>query len=476
MTQALNWLSTRRRVVGLVAIFAFLFIVFLYVFVLVVLTDVEPIGHLNTGDSNILVTGTRVALDCVRAGHFSECGLAVGPYPLLQYIPAALLVELGFSDDLILGALGTISFLALIGFLVAIVVTFRTRPKIAALLLLTLLPSSLMYQSTSAFGEGLTACLVGAAVLAAVCKRPVLLFILVVAASLGKETLAPFVVLIALVCARSESDDWLPSRKLTLASVGGGIVGTALCFAFNIFRFGTLQNEFYLESVFRTPGVGRKVEFFAGIIASPAAGVIWFWPVLAVVTLLGAAVGVRRLMQQPRDLRNALPVLSVIVVMLGWFAALSFWFAPFGWEAYGPRLEVPVLVGCSVAIVHLAGEAIIRFIQRRRVALAAVAMSLAFGCIHFGSPWRWSDSMAELFRSPTGPCRESPVPVHPSVDSDLYYRCVSEMMWRRSPLVFDEVIDLSPSVAGSAWLLAVVGSFMLLSFIMSGSDLEGLPV
>ena len=478
LTQTLNWLSNRRRVVGLVAIFAFLFVVFLYTFLLVVLTDVEPIGHLNTGDSNNLVSGTHVALDCLRAGRFSECGPSVGPYPLLQYIPAALLVELGFSDDVILGALGTISFLGLIGLLLAVLAAFRDRPKAAALLILMLLPTSLMYQSTSAFGEGLTACVVGAAVLAAMCRRTALLFGLVVIASLGKETLAPFVVLLALVCARSESDGLFPSRKLTLASVGGGLVGTAMCLAFNVFRFGTVKNVFYLDPLFRTPGVARKVEFFAAIIASPAAGVAWFWPVFALVTLLAAGVGVRRLSQRRHDLRNALPVLCVVAVMLGWCALLSFWFSPFGWEAYGPRLEVPILVGVAVSIVHIAGESVIRGIQRGRVVFTAAALSLAFGCIQFGAPWRWSDSMAQLFQTPTGPCRDSPVPVHPQVDPGLYYRCVSEMMWRRSPLVLDEVIDLSPSVAGSAWLLAVAGSFMLLSFIRSGfvrsgSELDG---
>jgi hypothetical protein len=329
-----------------------------------------------------------------------------------------------------------------------------------------------MYQAASAFGEALAACLVGLAVLAAVCKRPVLLFLLVVAASLGKETLAPFVVVLTLVCARSESDGVFPSRKLSLASFGGGSVGLAICLLFNVFRFGTIRNVSYLDPILQTPGVGRKVEFFAAIIASPAAGVAWFWPVFAIIAMFAAGIGVRRLMRRPADLRNALPVLAVIAVMLAWFAILSFWFAPFGWEAYGPRLQVPILIGVAIAIVHLAGDSLINFIQRQRIALAAVAISLAFGCIQFGAPWRWSQSMAQLFGTPTGPCRESSVPVHPRVDPDLYYRCVSEMMWRRSPIVLDEVIDLSPSVAGSAWLLAVVGSFMLLWYIGS-SDGSG---
>lgn len=467
---AFNWLSDRRRVVGLVAIFAFLFVVFLYTFFFAATTDDLPIGHLKTGDSNGLVTGTRVALDCLRAGQFSDCGVSVGPYPLLQYIPAALLVALGASDDQILGALGTISLLALVSFLAAALVAFRKRPVVGTLLILMLVPTSLLYHSTSAFGEGLTACLIGATALAALRRRPALLFTLVVLASLGKETIAPFVVVLALICARSESDGVLPSRKMTVACITGGLVGIGINFAFNIFRFGSVRNISYLDPLYRTPGVGRKVEFFVGIIASPAAGVMWFWPVFALVTFLGAGIGVHRLIQRRHDLRNALPILCVTIITLGWFASLSLWFAPFGWEAYGPRLEVPILAGSAVAVVHIAGESIVRLIQRARVAMAAIAMSVAIGGIQFGAPWRWSNAMLELFRTPTGPCLESPVPVHVRVDSDLYYRCVSEMMWRRSPQVLDDVIDLSASVAGSAWLLGVAGSFMLLWSLRSSID------
>lgn len=463
MRRAILWTAQRRRVLGLAALGTYLLVVFLYVFVLVVASDTHPIGHLNTGDSNNLVSGAHVALDCLRNSTFTECGPAVGPYPLLQYVPAVTLIQFGFSDDHILGALATLSFVALIALLIAAVFVFRERPKVAVLTVLMLVPSSLLYQSTSAFGEGLTACLVGGAVLAAARRRPWLVFALVSVAALGKETLAPFVVVLVLICARSSRDGWLPARKLTLAAVGGGALGTVVSLLFNVFRFGTIRNTSYLVDAYRTPGVGRKLEFFAGIIASPSAGVMWFWPFLALVTVVGGAIGVHRLTRSRRDVRGALPVLGVAGVMLAWFAALSFWFSPFGWEAYGPRLEVPVLVGCAVAIAHIAGDSIVRIIEQRTIGLIAAAIALGFGCLQLAAPWRWSDAMTQLFRTPTGACLESPVPVHPSVDADLYYRCVSEMLWRRTPVVFDELL-VSPltSVAGLAAVAGAVGVALLL--------------
>lgn len=458
-----EWVAQRRRPLALAAIGAYLFIVFLYVFVLVVTGDTRPIGHLNTGDSNNLVSGTHIALECLRDGRFTDCGPTVGPYPLLQYVPAAALIQIGFSDDYVLGALGTLSFVALVALLVSALFVFRSRPKVAALLFLMLLPTSLMYQATSAFGEGLTSCLVGGAVLAAASRRPWLLFVLVAVAALGKETLAPFVVLLALICARSPADGWLPSRRLTLAAVGGGALGTVLSLTFNVFRFGTVRNESYLVDAYRTPGVARKIEFFGGIIASPASGVAWFWPFLTVISVVGVALGVRRISRGRGGLRHALPILAVVAVLLAWFAALSFWFSPFGWEAYGPRLEVPLLVGCAVAIAHVAGDSIVRVIRQRLVALVAAAFALGFGFLQLTAPWRWADAMTQLFRTPTGACLESPAAVHPSVDPDLYYRCISEMMWRRSPVVFDELLaNPLTTVAGFAAVLGAIGLALML--------------
>ena len=58
-------------------------------------------GHIKTGDTPGLVRGARVALDCIGTdGRWSSCGTVprshdttVGPFPLLQYLPAAAMVR-----------------------------------------------------------------------------------------------------------------------------------------------------------------------------------------------------------------------------------------------------------------------------------------------------------------------------------------------------------------------------------------------
>ena len=337
--------------------------------------DARRLGHLATGDSNNLVNGTRVALRCLGDGDVVGCGHLAGsvqtevfPYPLLQYLPSALFLWLRDSDGRVLAALGATSLIAFSIALLVVLASFRDRPRLGALLVLTLIGSSAVYHSTSAFGEGLTASLVVVAVCAGVRRHPTAIFLFVLAASLGKETLGPFVVALVLICARSPGDALLPSRRVTVAAVTAGVSAIALNTTFNVFRFGSVRNLLYLDSPFHTPGVGRKLEFFSAIFASPSSGVLWFWPVFSALAVTGTAIGVHRLLSRRDEPRTYLPVLSVTGVMLLWFAGLSAWYSPFGWIAYGPRLEVPLLGGLAVAYVQTVGDAIVLGVRRFRVA------------------------------------------------------------------------------------------------------------
>ena len=133
----------------------------------------------------------------------------------------------------------------------------------------------------------------------------------------------------------------------------------ALNATFNIFRFGTPRNLLYLDPQLHTPGVVRKLEFLSAIFASPSSGVLWFWPFFSAIAVSATAIGVHRMWTRCGATGTYLPVLAVTGIMLLWFAGLSSWYSPFGWIAYGPRLEVPLLGGLAVAYVHTIGDAII---------------------------------------------------------------------------------------------------------------------
>jgi len=456
----------RRYALGLSLIAAFL---------LIVLLDARHLGYLDTGDSNNLVQGARVVLHCLRRAEFVGCGHLSGsihtlvfPYPLLQYLPAGFLVGLGMSDRQVLVALGVVSFVAFATAILAVALTFRDRPRSGALVLLALIGSSLVYQSTSAFGEALAASLVVLAVCAGIRRRPLAIFSLVFAASLGKETLAPFVVVLVLVCARSDRGV-LPDRRVTSAAMAGAFSAIVLAATFNVFRFGSIKNLLYLDSPLHTPGIVRKFDFFLAISGSPSAGVFWFWPFFSALALAGTGLGIRCLIRRPDMPNEYLPVLSVTGVMLLWFAGLSAWFSPFGWVAYGPRLEVPLLAGLAVAYGHTIGDAIARVAQTHRGArLAGLAIVLA-GSLQLLAPWRYA-AVIHQFSVGRGTCPPlGQLDVYR--DPSQYYRCTDQFIWRLRPSVFDDLVDVGVSWAAAGWFTGSIALVLLWRFIGAADPL-----
>ena len=82
--------------------------------------------------------------------------------------------------------------------------------------------------------------------------------------------------------------------------------------------------------------------------------------------------------------------------MLLWFGGLSAWYSPFGWIAYGPRLEVPLLGGLAVAYVHTVGESIVRIAQHSRLARVLGYAVVLAGSLQFFAPWRYTDVIGQL--------------------------------------------------------------------------------
>jgi hypothetical protein len=454
-----------KHALGVLLLAGFLFIVF---------RDARRLGHVATGDSNNLVEGVHTALTCLGDGDFVGCGhlhdsvqTLVFPYPLLQYVPAGLFVGLGASDGRALMALGTLSFISVVAALLVVLATFRDRPKHGALVVLALIGSSAVYQATSAFGEGLVLSLVVIAVCAGVRRSPTAIFVFVFLASLGKETLAPFVVALVLICARSPGDSLLPNRRLTIATVGAGVSAIALNATFNVFRFGSVQNLLYLDPPQHTPGIIRKLEFFSAIFLSPSAGVLWFWPLFSALAITATAIGVVSFLRRRDEPGRYLPVLSVTAVMLVWFAGLSAWYSPFGWIAYGPRLEVPLLGGLAVAYVRTVGDTILQGVQQSRVArFGGVALLLA-GSLQFLAPWRYSEAIDALIVG-RGSCPDM-MRLDVYGDPAEYYRCTDQFMWRTRPSVFEELIEVAPTWSNYAWLAGCAGCLLLWLFIATPS-------
>jgi hypothetical protein len=409
--------------------------------------DAASLGNVHTGDTDNLVAGARLAADCIHTGQWTGCGKVpdidytlVFPYPLLQYIPAIVLVRLDLADPRIVELLARLNLVAFVATVGMAAFALRRDRRLAGLAVAAVLASSATYQATAGFSEMLSAATVLAAVVAARERRVLLIGPAFALAAVGKETLPPFLLLLGLVAARTDDDGWLPPIRLLGPMVGGIVAGGLASIAFNIFRFDSPRNLLYLDPLLRTPGTGRKAGFLIAQWLSPSAGIAWFWP-LATLILCGVlAVAVRRFVADRRAVRSWGPPLVVVGTVVGFTAGLTFWFTPFGWIAYGPRLAVPILPAGVVLGLSVAGDDLLAALSHLRpVAVRALlVVAVVAACWpQTGAPWRHGEAVQELIAGDD----ECPGLIEYPIQQDvsLYYRCTTHLMWRLHPALLDDV-------------------------------------
>ncbi len=404
-----------------------------------------PKGNLHTGDPDNLVAGARVGIACIERGELTSCGLGegtrqtqVGPFPLLQYLPATVLVEFGLSDEQVLKDLARLNVLAFAGAIVLCLVAFnrRDRRACAAVAVTAVLASSATYQSSVAFGEMLAATVTLAAVVAVIKGRPVPIIVACALAVLSKETFAPFVFVLGILASRRPGDRWLPAKERLIPLAVGVGLGTIATVGFNLFRFGEISNTFYLDPSFRTPGVRRPAEFFAGLWLSPASGIAWFWPVATIVVLAMTVIAVSRFTRHPRDLSSWLPSATVVLIALTVTAGLALWWSPFGWIAYGPRLAVPLMPAMVVTALHQEADTFERTVRSAMRtwlgAIAVITVAVLIGWPQFGAAWSYQPAITQLI-APSEACTRF---TSYSVANEpwAYYTCVRDRMWRTTQL------------------------------------------
>ncbi len=464
-----RWTASRFLLTaGLVAFLAWFLLVWI---------DAAPHGNLHTGDTDNLVAGTRVALDCIHERNFSSCGLipdtnytTVGPYALLQYLPSTVFIKLfGASDDSVIRMLGHLSTVAYLAACAVGVLCFRENRRVWPIVLVALAFSSAAYQATSAFGEMLAAASVLFAVAAAIHRRPLLVAPLCCLASLSKETIPVFVVLLVLAAAHRPSSGWKPERSMlvaTLAGAGGGVVAAA---AFNVFRFGTPSNPFYLASDFRTAGLGNMVHFAAGLWFSPSSGIVVFWTIAFLLLVVAFIVLISRFLRR-RAGADWLPLGIALAAGLIFVGGLATWFSPFGWITYGPRLAVPILPGLIVAVCKLAEPELTAVVMRigrsTAVTMVAVLMLTAISIPNITAPWSWFGGVSALIAGDATcpPMTETSVVDRP----DEYFVCTRRAMWRLHPSTVWAAVD---DLHGSAVAGQVAGG-LAAALLLSGAFVD----
>lgn len=445
-------------------------VVLIVIYLLVVLIDAGPIGNIHTGDTDLLVRGAAVLKHCLGSGDLFSCGhvagsrsSTIGPYALLQYLPAMGLLQLGLSTSQVVRALSALNFVAFCLCLVLVVLAaarFRTRSW-SPILALALLGSSLTYQSTAGFGEMLGACAALAAITAVLWRRPWLIVITMALAATGKETLAPFILALGLLVGRRDGNGLLPPRRVTAAIVGGVVLGIALNTGLNLIRFGSVRNVFYLDPLFRTPGAGRKLGYLGAIWAAPSNGIAWYWPLFTVIVALSLFVACREVVRR-HQIRDSWPALAAIGILVVFTAGLADWYTPFGWIAYGPRLAVPLLPAALVAIVYTNEPSLTRLMCRflNRTFGVVLATAVAVLCIpQFGAPWSYLQAIQSLVTPSRGCAWLTNLVIQQG--ATRYYSCSHQIMWRMHPSVIWQATVAGGGVALAARVLLVAVSILL---------------
>jgi hypothetical protein len=395
------------------------------------------------GDSGGVDKGSGGIIRCIEHDRFTRCdsypyghqssevagvGFVAGSvddFPLLQYLPGtAFRLFLSFMATarllIVLNALALIGTVALSWYTARRIVGGPWPPLLAA----ALIASPLLWYAIAFFGEALAAFTIVAAVAAvALWARPWIVVPVVAIACTSKETQAPFLFVMCTLVVVLLAPGRAETRRMIVAIIVGCIAGVALNTAFNIFRFGSLVNTPYMASYFRVPKYSISANFFLAMWVSPNGGILWWWPA-ALGLLLVLAFGGRR----------TLAGWGFLALLAINFAGLSRWWAPFGWIAWAPRLQLPLVPGLLLAAVVSCGSRAMRtigaFLKSAWLWVVA-AFVFVLAIPQLGVLFSTQSPFGAMFTNDDQCVVPRDILQHPAA----HYRCVMHQAWTKKPIL-----------------------------------------
>jgi hypothetical protein len=396
------------------------------------------------GDTPFVLDGSNALLTCLSHHDFNACGYTgklnhwgletpIGYWPLLQHIPDVISIELGAtSHPARTRVLTLLSVTGVTGSVVlARVVLSKVRqPAWFWGFVFVVLSSPLITYARTTVGEmlatGLLVALVAATALQA---PPVVVAFAAFGACITKETSYPFVAalgLLGLVLARRRSGR--PIRAHVIGGLTGMAVAIVLASLLNIVRFGSILNTNYLHPDFRTPGIGRTLEYAVSLIVSPSGGIFVYWLSASVLVTVACLLPFVSRSLEKLDIR---PALVLIAISAGLVLGLASWWTPYGWTSYGPRLSLPwilplvlmALVAYGDSLTPLVGRLLAPSWRLLAIFIAVFALTLP----HIGEMWR-PNSTVGFFAQEQG-CQ---APWNGGVEQ--WHSCQHKLVWLDRPM------------------------------------------
>jgi hypothetical protein len=392
-------------------------------------------------DTAKLVAGASNALDCLDRGQFTNCAGAMY-FPLLQYLPAIVFQAFGTGQ----AVARWLAVLNLFTFLVILWWAWRSLERwsgarVACLFVCLIASGPLLAHARTSYSETLGVLVtLGLVIRAQENAGRWSIFGWMFFAGISKETAAPFLVGLALLAswlgsARLES----PRKRAWIPIVLGAVAAVAVNMGFNYFRFGVPWNRHMLQDLYFVKEIGDHLSFSLGIWLSPNGGVLFFWPIFFLLCLVAGVFALRGAWsgQTWRTRLAALaPAAGVAAVLGGLTLGFGRWFAPLGWESWGPRLMFPWLPAAGYLLVLAYGKPLgdaLAALGRRwwlaaLLALLWVAVSLP-EIVYVFQP-----EVAKALFSNDPTC---PRPAVIEADPNYYYHCLRYGLWSKKSVLWE---------------------------------------
>ena len=414
--------------------------------------------YFSTIDSVYLLHGASEMTKCIDAGQVPRCQSGVWSvsfFALAQYFPAMLLNSLALGGDLGLHALTWISYFAFVG-VIALVWTVCSRRSgrgVAALGVVAVVSSQMLFYADGAWGEPLAALLIALFAACLLSGAPTrLIAVTFVMAGITKDV-AP--VLLLILAAAALAPGWAQieaaRRRALLIALGSGfVIAVVVNAAFNYFRFGEVVNQVYGDAASQRADIGLWPGKLLAAIVSPNAGLITGWPVAVLLIVIVTAAAVSKAQGRER-LVAAGPVLLLGAILVGFSA----YYAPFGWYAWLNRLTIPwmpAIVMVTLAANPGVARTALQYLVRKRIAaLAAVVAVLSFGIGAGAVTSTQHTSFGWLFAED----RVCPQLAALDAGSRRYVECELHIAWKRTPVATNA---LPAALRGDALPLTMIGA------------------
>lgn len=434
----------------------------------------------RAGDTVGLVRGADAAIACAREGTWRGCGLlpsgrllpdypevegsAVDRFPPLLYLPALVVQGAGGDQALSLRVIAVLG-LASFGLLVALPWLIGRRAgglhRHRHLWALLILASPLLPYAGSTWSEVHSAVLLAVAVaLVAADAPPALVALAALGAGLSKDTAPPFVIALACAVALAAAKPhrgrglrrWIPASPSFLAAVAGSVAALLVTAAFNVFRYDSPTNVTYLAETFQVRRPSAVAGQLVAVLVSPNGGLLPFWPAAGVLVAVAVA-GWRTMAASSRA-----GLVVAAVATFGFLVSLALWWAPFGWQAWSPRLCLPLVPAVAVAVLVLLPA---DFRPGRPLVLAAAA-AVVLAVPQAGITGR-STGIIRFMNAPRPACAPGA-----AVEAD-FVRCNLDRAWRQQPGLLVEGLQGVPQPVAAPLTAATLAGGLALVACWAGA-------